>query len=220
MPVVYTSKEKLDKMRPRIPKDVYQTPQPLADAVIDWLITNYGMANWVQNLKVLDPGAGNGVWGRAVLGRFGEKNRAFISGLDIRNVREPVGYDLWFNRTDFLNPKLNFGKPNFFNLIIGNPPFNQAEEFIWTGLKFLNQIGILVYLLPSGFLYTQTRGRGLFKNHPPQTILNLMQRPNFTGPRGESLGKSNSDDYSVVVWSKDPYPSLHPFTYWLDWKPE
>lgn len=201
-------------MRPRIKQDVYLTPVPLAEAVVSWLGQHYAVPS--LNWNVLDPGAGNGVWGQAVLAHLNAR-RLNITGLDIRRLKAPVGYDQWHSGLSYLDYASEYAGTGY-DLIIGNPPFLLAEEFLNVSLKLMHRYGLLVFLLPCDFLYTQGRGRGLYKEHPPEQILHLMQRPNFTGPRGESLGTANTDNYFVGIWRKTEQ-SQFVFTHWLDWKP-
>lgn len=215
MPVVYRSQETIDKMRPRIPKDVYQTPFQLAKEIVRWVRNNF---IWSEDtIRFLDPGAGSGVWGRAVYSQFSEDNYE-MTGIDIRRLKPRMAYDFWYPNADFTGSGIVSTTPKAFDVVIGNPPFLVAEPFIRNGIGVMAPNGVLVYLLPSDFLYTQVRGRGLFAEHPPTDIIHLMQRPNFTGPRGESLGKSNSDNYFVGIWRKEQHHSGTPRVHWLDWK--
>lgn len=212
MPVLFRPQSVIDQMRPRIPKDVYQTPALLADAVIIWIRTHYAFS-FPRKWKVLDPGAGRGVWGKAIRSQFAD---AQITGLDIRRLKKPAEYNVWFPSYDFCGDKDELKQE--YDLIIGNPPFVQAEQFIWKGFEKLGRYGIMAYLLPADFLHTEVRGRGLFKTHPPEAVLSLVQRPNFTGPKGESLGTANTDNYVVGIWRHNSGPSPFVFLHWLDWK--
>jgi len=199
MPVIFRDREVINKMRPRIDKDVYETPEKLALRCV---------AEFYNIESVLDPGAGSGVWGRAVRTLH---HNAVIYGLDVRDIPRPMEYFSWITN-DYLSWHTNAK----FDLIIGNPPFILAEEFIFHSRQFLNPYGHIAFLLPTQFQHTVGRGTGLFTVYKPQLIYSLMQRPNFTGPEGEPLGKANTDDYIFGVWGKETADFCK--HEWMKWK--
>lgn len=206
MPAIFRDKSVLDKMRPRIKYDVYETPYKLASACVNLLPKIYH--------TVLDIGAGSGIWGKAVREA---SHITLITGIDVRAELEcPPNYDFWF-RENYLEWDNGNPRKREYDLIIGNPPFNLAEKFIMHSRQFLNNWSIMGLLLPSTFQHTVGRGRGLFKEYKPNKIYSLMQRPNFTGPNGESLGKANTDDYIFMVWLGKINSSFCQHD-WLDWK--
>lgn len=214
MPVLFRPQQTIDKLRPRIPADVYQTPLLLAEAVTSWVKFNF---IWPERtITFLDPGAGSGVWGLAIRSQFENAN---IVGVELRNLKQKPSYNNWLSGVDFTGSKIPSSNPfDPFDVVIGNPPFIAAEAFIRTGLQLLDDSGILVYLLPSDFLHGKRRAEGLFKEHSPIHILHLSPRPNFVGPRGESLGKAQTDNFIVGVWRKSASPIVAPATSWLIWK--
>jgi len=213
MPVLYRDKDTIDQMRPRIDKDVYLTDPRLPGPACRMLKDVFHLGH-ERDFSVLDPGAGAGVWGRAVREVWPHSHR---TGFDIRELKRPGRglYQAWF-------PNFNFPGHTWvlegqrYHLAVGNPPFSLAETFVRECLKLAHYV---CFLLPSDFLHGQDRGRHLYREHPPVAVITLMQRPQFTGPEGESLGDRNTDVYSLVLWTSlwrlHPHDTQHK---WLDWK--
>ena len=89
--------------------------------------------------------------------------------------------------TDFLS------HPGFLcDWIITNPPFSCADEFIKHALELDRPFA---YLLKSQFWHAAKR-RKLFEQYPPDFVLPLTWRPDFTG-QGSSLM-----DVIWCVWSR------------------
>ncbi len=187
-------------------RDVYLTPQPLADASVAYLVDHWLPDSTYRDPgDVLDTGAGSGVWGRAWRNYT---NAGYLTGVEVRNLAQPDGYNAWVI-VDYLD---YLGDPSVrYDVILGNPPFNQAEFFIRRSLALLDPQGVLCYLLPSAFQHGQARGRGLFTKHPPADVVSLMQRPNFDG-----MGNRQVNDFVLMIWSLAYHgPPCHS---WLDWK--
>lgn len=199
-------------MRPRIDKDVYLTDEGLAKAILDDVIDPQTLKNPSGvGFRILDPGAGSGVFGKVCRDRF---YNASIYGVDIRDLENPGWYDRWYGNTDFLE-----WQDDPFDLIIGNPPFKLAEKFIRKSVTLLSQAyGEVAFLLPVDFQHGARRGRGLFKEYNPTKVTSLLQRPNFTGPNGESLGTANTDNYIVMNWNYYYFQYNYTVHRWLDWK--
>lgn len=201
MPVVMISKEAKDNLNPRQPNDVYETEIKLALACCSLFART--------REKILDVGAGSGIWGKAIHQLM---PRAILYGVELRDLPSPDEYLAWDNNIDYLK----WGTNTKFDLIIGNPPFKKAEEFILYSRQFLSENGKIGFLLPSTFQHGQHRGRTLFTIYRPEIIYALMQRPNFTDFEGKILGNANPSDYIFVIWDKQSCD----FAYhdWLDWK--
>jgi len=193
MPVVYTT----NKLPQRAKLDTYITPRELALAV------SPGYALGIH--QVLDPGAGTGVWGQIVKQVY---PRIKLTGVEIRNLKCPPRYDHWIHH-DFLSW---YPIHPIFDLVIGNPPYQQAEAFVRHAFEVINSHGTILFLLPTHFLHGEKRGLNLFSDLTPHRVITLMQRPNFKGK-----GKANPNTYVLVEW-KANYDGL---TYhnWLNWKP-
>lgn len=139
---------------------------------------------------ILDPGAGTGVWGRAARERY---RNSLITGVELREVARPSVYNFWFN-ADFL--RMPTAEPCF-DLVISNPPFKHAESFVRSSLALLESGGYALYLLRLNFLESAERYHGLWKEHPPKTVVVSAKRVSFTGD-----GQSNATAYAIYIWQK------------------
>lgn len=72
-----------------------------------------------------------------------------------------------------------------------NPPFSRAAEFIEAGRRLAP---IVVMLLPVPFFGSEDR-EDLFARHMPSMILQLPNRPQFSGAKG-----TNSVEYGWWIW--------------------
>lgn len=151
---------------PRHEHDVYETPPEFAAAGVSLVTTT---PEWI-----LDVGAGAGVWGRAARSRW---RTAELIGVELRDVPPPDAYDEWITG-DFLAaaPEL----PPF-DLVMGNPPYGQAEAFIRAGLSLLKPGGELLFFLRLSFREGQERCRGLFREHRLAELAVCDRRPIFYG---------------------------------------
>ena len=115
---------------------------------------------------------------------------------------------------DFLYPNWSEGKK--FDLIVGNPPFKDAAQFILQSLKLLEHNGTLAFLLRLCFLASIKR-IPFFRDYPPNHVTVLAKRPSFFVENSRTDGQ----DYGFFFWRggmNSPIRqlgSLHPTT--LDW---
>ena len=189
----------------RFKNDLYSKPVDFCRAALDTLNMNYDMKN------ILDPGAGLGSWGKALKELVDTDDRfsnAHIVGVEIDKTTYPDGeyYDEWFVE-DYLswNTKMRF------DLIVGNPPFSHAEEFIEKSFELLNPGGIILFLFRLSLLESQSRGNGLWKRHIPYEVVVVSRRISFTGNR-----KSDDTAYALYRW-EEPFMARFPILDWLDW---
>lgn len=189
--------------------DHFPTPPALADAACLKLAKRF--LHNPHSMDVLDAGCGSGVWGQAVRPKL---ENPFITGIDIRPVPLPDSYNR-IVQGDFLNFELS--APAHYNLIVGNPPFNQIEDFIIHGWSLLVDNGVMMFLGRIGLLAGQGRGKGLWLNYPPMHVAVCSARPSFTGDGTSDI----RTDYAVYYWRKSyllrgitPEPTIS----WLDWR--
>lgn len=170
----------------------------------DYYITPPGLAEWGTlfgksffsgdtkskhpKLSFLEPGCGiYAPFADAAFDYFGD-----VTAVDIQPQPEdfvPDEIDQRFN-CDFLA----WDPGREYDLIVGNPPFKHAKEFVLKGLELLTANGVLVYLLRLSFLASMDR-RELFFQHPPDTVTVLQKRPSFTGD-----GKTDGQEYAFFAW--------------------
>lgn len=190
-------------LQPRRANDFYETPVELCRAALFRPVTN-------KFQTILDAGAGTGNWGFAARENWPQAN---LIGMELDPKRKNPG---WYN--DWIPADYpHFAIGQVPDLIIGNPPYKQAEEFIWQAHNQLAYGGGLIFLLRLAFLESVSRGRGLWQKWPPYAIRVLMQRPSFTGD-----GKTDDTAYAVFYWRRFKQKSdarrVHPKLGWLDWR--
>lgn len=178
MSVIYVTKK--NDLPERSEHDFYPTPLGFCIATLRMLDC--------YPLTILDPGAGTGVWGRACRETW---PKAHITGVELRDVPKPDAYNLWENE-DFKRFASNKRR---YDLIIGNPPFKDAEMFVNASLQMLSEGGYLVFLLRLAFLEGQDRAAGLWVNSPLYEVIVSAKRINF-------VGNSNPNSCAVFVWKQ------------------
>jgi len=187
-------------LREREPSDFYPTPKE----IIRTILKDYSEKHSAPQ-KILDPGCGEGVWGE-VAKEFWPK--AVICGVDIRDVNVNTNYYIWNNNTDFLTYKFDIKNVD---LVIGNPPFKYAEQFLE------KCIGTnVIFLLRASFLESKKRYQKYYSdyNSPyrPSEIKISTRRISFTGNK-----KSDNTMYGIYYWLKSNFITDTKLS-WLDWE--
>jgi hypothetical protein len=160
--------------------DQYYTPQPVADALVAEYLRHHPVP-----IRALEPNVGRGAWSRAVGAHM---PRTIVHGVDIES-RDPEDHCCHeFTRCDFLELR-----PQWPDLIIGNPPYNNAEAHIRHALDIVQPCGRVAFLLRLAFCESQSRIE-FWRDHPAATIHVLAERPSFTG------GKTDTAAYGFFVW--------------------
>lgn len=128
----------------RKPHDFYPTPIPTIETFLDVFPLRGG-------IEVLEPGAGSGNIIKT-LQKYGDFS---IDAVEIRPEEAQHLQDLGVNVIidNFLS--MDLGKK--YDLIIGNPPFNQAIEFVEKSLGLLKPGGRLIFLLRTAFMESDQR---------------------------------------------------------------
>lgn len=138
---------------------------------------------------IFDPGAGAGAWGTVARSIW---PKSTIVGYELRKVQKPIAYNYWYTG-DFLLES----EHNIFDLVIGNPPYSYAEQFVKAGYQLLDDGGYMVYLLRMGFLEGQTRLRRLYRKYAPKKVVVCSNRPSFI-----ESGQTTSEAFGYFVWQK------------------
>ncbi len=187
-------------LRPRQDKDFYPTQPELARAALKLLPPNLAVS------RILDPGCGMGVWGKEAHQFY---PWAHICGVDLEQRAQLTPDYSQFIQGDFLQADI----PGHYDLVIGNPPYKYAEEFVRRSWDLLNLEGYVVFLLRLSFLASKKRAYGLYIDRKPEAVYVLATRPSFTGD-----GRSDDNEYALFVWRKVNNTSQYTPTYWYDWK--
>lgn len=158
--------------------DLYETPEWLTEAIVPILQTRLAH---VESPFVLEPAAGKGRMVR-VLEKYFDK----IVATDI-NDDPPV---------DFLKEP---PRPEF-DLIITNPPFIRAMEFVEQALKWRRRPdSVVAMMLRLNFLGSKKRAKWL-REHPPAVYV-TPARPSFRPD-----GRTDSIEYAWFLW-QEPFRS-------------
>ena len=106
---------------------------------------------------------------------------------DIREVPAPAESKYHWASTDFLTQDIT---PGTFDVVITNPPFYLAEEFVRKALSCSTHVAMLLRL---AFLETRRR-EALHAEHPSDVYV-LSRRPSFM-----ANGATDNSAYAWFVW--------------------
>lgn len=177
---------------PRHEADFYPTDLGTVGRILDrYRLLPSRNRHYQYPRRILDPGAGTGNWGRVARDYFPISH---ITGAELRDTWKPPDYNEWV-LGDF--PKCYAGLFPSYDLVMGNPPFKVAEEFVRVGLPLLHEEGHLIFLLRLAFLEGQGRRDGLFTEFPPKAVWVCSKRPSF-----QEDGKTNATAFAAFVWQK------------------
>jgi hypothetical protein len=189
--------------------DAFYTPDRVARAIVRRL-RDCG----VNPAGVLEPSCGKGAFVRAALAEW---PTADVQIVDVRyqaikDTVHSLGEETELHRRitgvhtgDFLGYQK---RP--YSLVLGNPPFSQAERHIAHARSLLATGGTLAFLLRLGFMASQRRA-DLHRSWRPRAVWVLRERPSFTGD-----GATDNSEYAVFVWGADPAKTTE--IDWISWK--
>ena len=191
--------------------DHFPTPPDICRAAFD---KDFLVLERFDNLTALDAGCGSGVWGHALMGKY---PFAEVDGVDVRVIPKPHGFN-HFERCNFFEYTHTPSDAGY-DVVIGNPPYSTAEDWIRHSWQLLSpEGGWMIFLLRLAFLEGQGRGKGLWRELPPAHVSVLSRRPSFTG-NGVSDPRTA---YGVFYWQRNRFfgglRKQMPHTFdWLDW---
>ena len=172
--------------------DYYRTPIKDIETFLNSM--NYDINIDWNNVLILDPTAGGSEteemsYPVAIEKTFGKCN---IKTIDIRDDSRAE------TKGNYLEMSLDY-KPN---VIITNPPFNQAIEVIKKSIEDVEDGGYVIMLLRLNFLETKAR-KEFFDNYMPSYIYVYHRRLSFVEGKG-----SDSVAYAHFIWKKGSYPEF------------
>ena len=130
----------------RIKNDFYSTPR---EVIENLLLNHLNLNNY--GCEVLEPSAGDGVF-IDVINEFYNKN------IDCVEIREEEKEKLESKCQDvIIGDFLNLDTNKKYDVIIGNPPYTYALEFVNKSLELLKDDGVLIFLLRTAFLESKKR---------------------------------------------------------------
>lgn len=166
--------------------DFYETPEDVTTALLDFMESRRHL---FPGVRVWDPACGRGAILEVLHGRGYE-----IIGSDLYPQMEGLV------PMDFLKST----RPHMTKMLITNPPFSQAEEFIRHALELEIDCA---FLLKSQFWHAKRRLQ-LLRDCPPSYILPLTWRPDFLF--GAKSG-SPTMDCLWTVWVNPKVRWRHPY---------
>ena len=181
-----------------IHKDAYPTPPRLASAGVHLALELYPRFLG-ETIKFLEPGAGiTAPFCKAIEDQLG--HRVVTAGVEVRDIKEHIPElskhcDLYDYNQDFLEYE---PAPEFTpDLIVTNPPYSLAEQFVRHSMKILSDTGLCIMLIQCGFSGSNKR-IPFWSEYPP--IFQVMPRPR---PGFVKIGKNSSDsrEYYFYVWA-------------------
>ena len=162
--------------------DFYATPVDVVENLLNFI-------NLDSVEKILEPSAGNG----NILKAISNKTNAEITSVEIRE--EEYGGLKELSDIVIIDDFINYDFDDKYDLIIGNPPYSNAIDFVEKSLFLLSENGRLIFLLRTAFLESKKRYE-FWQNNSLSELLVLSKRPSFTG-KG-----TDATSYSWFVWDK------------------
>jgi hypothetical protein len=166
-------------------EDYYRTPAWAVRVIHPYLPPDS------DNLSVLDAGAGDGAIADAL--PYGLRTLCSEQNAHKREALCEKGYNLvgWEGEADF------FSTCTCFDLVVMNPPYAQAMEFVRHAIKITEEEnGMVAALLRLPWLASQVRA-SFHRAHPAQVLV-LPRRPSFTKD-----GKTDATDYAWFCWGNN-----------------
>jgi tRNA1(Val) A37 N6-methylase TrmN6 len=176
----------------RRPNDGYFTRHEVAESVADWL----GPASD----PILEPSVGRGAFARAL-----RKRGHHVVGIDI----DPKATGFVECSRHEVGDFLRWETATRFGLVIGNPPYSDAELHIDRALELLKPDGRLCFLLRLNFLGASKRIDVWQTRWNLERIGVIVPRPSFTE------GGNDSCEYAAFVFSLHRGPTS---IEWIRWK--
>ena len=164
----------------RKPYDFYATPVE----VVKNFLSNYKLPEG----NILEPSAGNGNIIQSI------KEFGYLNNITAIEIREEERDNLTqISDKVIIDDFLKWESDKEYDIIIGNPPYSYAKEFIEKCFKISNENTIIIMLLRTAFLESKSRYE-FWQQHPLSGLYVLSKRPSFTG-KG-----TDATSYAWFVW--------------------
>lgn len=227
VPTIYSNKDTLDSLPERRAFDFYATDPIVCDRALSHLpdkkfnhILDAGAGTGVWGLAARNKWRMSHITGIELRDEGSppfHPDKDDISIIDVpTTIKRNDGYYIynrWFSGKSYLQvagynenikPKEASTKDalpviikNDTDLVIGNPPYNLAEDFVIYSIEnVLNDTGMICMLLQASFLWGERRFSRVNSKYPPKEVI-VRKRVSFTGN-----GKTNGDDYAYYIWEK------------------
>ena len=173
--------------------DKYFTPRWLADEAAEIVKRYIPTANLSRSLppggrmNILEPAVGSGVIVQALNESL--NCDGIVANVEHFDLDPTDGFDTV--KQDFFE----FSKTGW-DVIITNPPYRLAQEFVEHSLSLVKEGGVVMMLLRLNFLGGQKR-RHWHWAHMPESIYVTPKRPKFFGVKG-----TDSCEYAWFVWRR------------------
>ena len=201
-------------------EDRYFTRYPVALGICEAL-NGYGIA---AAGKILEPSAGAGAFVSAAAEVWQPTTLVWndINTKLILPEHEERARGFTENLVSLESDFLLMPATGDYDLVVGNPPYSEAEKHVRKALTMIHEDGIVAFLLRVNFLAGIERTAGLWAEHPHEFMGVLDKRPKFVD--GYRINKHNkkvkkgtdSCEYAVFVWRKER-PEYEPVTRWIQW---
>lgn len=180
-------------MTDRIEADAYMTPPGLAEAICDRLAKSVS-----PSAKVLEPSAGTGNFLRAA-----QRLWPSAVGLELDPERAAQSGSHCLD-------SLTLPPSQAFDLVIGNPPFSLAAEFVRWAHGQLTPVGQVAFLLKLSFLSGKKRVAKLYSDFPLAELHPIVGRAKFRG----DMNSTDNQEYGLFVWRPGAPGTLKPHIHW------
>lgn len=174
--------------------DYYVTPVEEIEKFLNHIYKDDSHVTQAMNKNMLDPCAGGDKdHPMSYLTAFKNTNiGSFLETIDIRQD----------SRAYIKEDYLNYNTEREYDIIISNPPFRDALDFIKKSLNDVRDEGYVIYLLRLNFFGSQKRFKFWQKNMPLYTYVH-HKRMSFTDEGG-----TDSIEYAHFVWQKGNHPKF------------
>lgn len=185
-PIVQEAARRLRKRAERRELDAYMTPA--------WAVRAFLASELIptKDVTILEPACGDGSILRELVRAGFAESDLFATELDplvAEQTRKRFPAARVFT-TDFLKLPVRYN--GAFDLVITNPPYASAFDFLKRAFELVRPGGRVAFLLRLNFLASQKRAKWMKANTPDVRV--LPRRPSFTG------GGTDATEYAWMVW--------------------